>query len=814
MMSQRAWNDYEISLLVEYFWKIENKEMNKNDGLIELSSFLRRMAINSNEIIDDTFRNLNGMKLQFMSIEKCFFSNRNSIGNPSKKFKEIADLYLYKNVEYVELLNEAHNKINDDSFINYDNRRKFLEWLDNKLSNNEINEIITALDIANLELKNGKIIDVDLLNFDNKEELKGILISYTKNNIFKFKHRVDIQIINKQLYLILAFCDFVVTDNNGASNNENSINNKNSSSVRLVLSNSCMDYTFTKPVLFSYFGVINTNIDNWKDVYKYFISSIIEDYQISDYLINVVKTITKPNFDTILIKDDLYLDVNLSNNELINIMSQVTNYLSIPDTELIIEYDNVDTIKNDIVNVQLSDIDCKILKIIESKHSNGFIPGPINFKKIRLFFQEMYNNQLDLTNEEIITSLEKSCFKYSNKYYSLNSLISNEILSNVETYIKNSFRSKNYVVYEDIYSAFSCDINPCVSMDMLKNILQLVFKDYYYFETYMSFENLQSIDYKAEIEAVLMDYIYPLSIERIASLLPHISIEKIRGTIGRDKKILIADNKARFLVDSFNISDEELNEIRRYLNSNISANGSVYPRELIDFIRNKMSDFYSNSIKFGDIGIRSVIEYYLCNEYSFKSNVVSFKNSSIDSKQIFLNFANSKKHFSLDSLLELRKEVGSSDVYLDAIFENFTRINSKDFVPDEEISFSIDIVDEIIEHLISGDYMPLKKACNFVIYPAFFYPWNEFLLEMYVAKYSNKFKLIHNVYNKESCVGAIVKKESPINCMNDFIIRYLIDNKNIQDVDSALSSLKEEGYIAFKRYTGIDDLLFKAKSMR
>ena len=39
MISQRAWNDYEISLLIEYFWKIENKEMNSKNPYGRMSAY-------------------------------------------------------------------------------------------------------------------------------------------------------------------------------------------------------------------------------------------------------------------------------------------------------------------------------------------------------------------------------------------------------------------------------------------------------------------------------------------------------------------------------------------------------------------------------------------------------------------------------------------------------------------------------------------------------------------------------------------------------------------------------------------------------
>ena len=108
----------------------------------------------------------------------------------------------------------------------------------------------------------------------------------------------------------------------------------------------------------------------------------------------------------------------------------------------------------------------------------------------------------------------------------------------------------------------------------------------------------------------------------------------------------------------------------------------------------------------------------------------------------------------------------------------------------------------------------LKQACNFAIFPNAYYPWTEYLLETYVAKYSSEFKLCHSGYAERKCCGAIVKKSSPINSMDDGIIEYLISNKSVQSTQDALENLVEDGFIARKRYKNIEDLLIVAKAKR
>ena len=126
--------------------------------------------------------------------------------------------------------------------------------------------------------------------------------------------------------------------------------------------------------------------------------------------------------------------------------------------------------------------------------------------------------------------------------------------------------------------------------------------------------------------------------------------------------------------------------------------------------------------------------------------------------------------------------------------------------------FNEDAIDELLERIIIGNQASIKEASNFAIYPSTCQPWTEYLLESYVAKFSKKFKLIHICYAESKCSGAIVKRSSEINSMDDVVVEYLVMHKDIQTANDALNGLVEDGYIARKRYKNIEDLLVVAKA--
>ena len=127
-MSERVvWDKYETALLIDMFWKIENEEISKAEGVQQLSLQLRQMAINQGRIIDDVYRNCNGIVMQLASIQKLFFPQRSGL-TVSKLFIEMVDLYKSNHKEFDCILKEAKRMCAvEDEEINY--REAFSQWL-------------------------------------------------------------------------------------------------------------------------------------------------------------------------------------------------------------------------------------------------------------------------------------------------------------------------------------------------------------------------------------------------------------------------------------------------------------------------------------------------------------------------------------------------------------------------------------------------------------------------------------------------------------------------------------------------------------
>ncbi len=92
---RRPWDRWEWALLLEAYEEIQKNPSAKMEILQQLSDTLRTRATRQGMEIDDTFRNLNGMKLQYEQVLYVMTRGEHGLkGNLSKVFTEVKNIYL------------------------------------------------------------------------------------------------------------------------------------------------------------------------------------------------------------------------------------------------------------------------------------------------------------------------------------------------------------------------------------------------------------------------------------------------------------------------------------------------------------------------------------------------------------------------------------------------------------------------------------------------------------------------------------------------------------------------------------------------
>ena len=130
MAGRITWDEYETALLIDTFWEIE-KDPNRRRELIKgLSDALRQKGINSGIMIDEKFRNVNGITMQLSPIAHAFFPERPSLTS-SAMFSRMVELYKTDREAFNKTLAKAKSMVAGDSVKNGepDVIPSFSEWL-------------------------------------------------------------------------------------------------------------------------------------------------------------------------------------------------------------------------------------------------------------------------------------------------------------------------------------------------------------------------------------------------------------------------------------------------------------------------------------------------------------------------------------------------------------------------------------------------------------------------------------------------------------------------------------------------------------
>lgn len=100
------WDRYEVVLLFRAYERVANGS-DINTEAANLSETLRSLAIRRGVTIDDTYRNINGMKMQLANVQYIFTDGKKGLSGASAKIRQMHELYTTNPEEYQSILKEA-----------------------------------------------------------------------------------------------------------------------------------------------------------------------------------------------------------------------------------------------------------------------------------------------------------------------------------------------------------------------------------------------------------------------------------------------------------------------------------------------------------------------------------------------------------------------------------------------------------------------------------------------------------------------------------------------------------------------------------
>ena len=456
--------------------------------------------------------------------------------------------------------------------------------------------------------------------------------------------------------------------------------------------------------------------------------------------------------------------------------------------------------------------------ILQEAFPRGFrLDSAIEIKKFKRHWVSLNDADIELEDKKIEQYIKYCGVVYEGRVYSTSSMLSQELEIKLFSYINHSFSSGvNALYFEALFNEFSDDfLEYCMyNSEMLKEYLAFVNKGQYYInDNYISKDANITVDPTEEVKRCMVEAATPMLYDEIYEKLSHIAPQKIKQVLNFNSDFISNGRGEYFHIDITVLTDDYLDEISALISDAISEKKFISGNELIEAISIKHPYIIENNSTISELGLRNAIGYKLKTKFSFEGNIISKLDEHFSMMDVFAEFCKKRSSFTLDELRVLKQEI-SPIIYFEAVYENSLRISQTNFVSKEQAMFDTTATDLAIDRFCTGEYISIKKIDQFGSFPDAGFQWNCYLLEHYAAMYSPNYKLIHCTFNEMSCVGAIVKKTSYIETFDDLIIDALANSYIELDKESALQFLCDEGYLARRRYSGIEEVLIKANELR
>lgn len=355
MAARVPWNKFETAILIAACVEYNENRISKRDAIEKVSNELRQRAIDEGKVIDDVYRNINGISMQFEIINGLLRNTGCGLHNASKLFVEMTQMYLKNKDEFEKILKEAKGVEMTNEKVK---QELFTQWLSKQLSPAQISEIYMTYYDMDEYFKRDKILSSPILETYDIDKIKKIEEMIDKNGQFRYIHKAKIDKYSKAINLYLTW----LSSNYDVKNEENEYQNKqsfydehstqNEEDIKFVDFAKRQNLAFSRVIYFEYFRLRENNIGSWKRLYQKVLSCLYEDYpskimQLNGKCIGLGTRMDIGSSDCIdnmiaprKFADNLYVETNLNATNIINKIRHLMDYCMINYENLVIAYES------------------------------------------------------------------------------------------------------------------------------------------------------------------------------------------------------------------------------------------------------------------------------------------------------------------------------------------------------------------------------------------------------------------------------------------------------------------------------------------
>jgi len=452
----------------------------------------------------------------------------------------------------------------------------------------------------------------------------------------------------------------------------------------------------------------------------------------------------------------------------------------------------------------------RIRMIVLERYKNGFrLESAIELARLRSFLSSDLVGDVSLSDDELESLISVSGVLFEGKIYIVSEHTKDEIMKMAEDYLESGAR---IIFYEEFYSKNEFWLfNECiVSMEMLNGIFRLLMPSLTFTQTYFGYMDL-SVNSAIESEALRVwgDDIL-LNYEQVAERLPYIPRERIRNALGQNNDFLWNSAETFTHMSKFDITVYECALIRETAQRECGLHRYISLTDL------PLSDVVLRNHDLSMTAIHTaVFKACLSENFERRGKIITPKGAKIDVYSLLMEFCLSRDRCTLEDMYEFEKDLTGEicrTLTLQAGYNIMVRIDENTFIANKHLNFDNAETDRAIDFFLKDEYIPLRAINTFAIFPNCGQPWNLFLLESYVRRFSDVFRFETTSITNNS-IGCIVRRSSKLTY--DGILADAVARSNIMLSEDAIADyLYVNGYRSRRLKSNLTGLISRAKSIR
>ena len=457
---------------------------------------------------------------------------------------------------------------------------------------------------------------------------------------------------------------------------------------------------------------------------------------------------------------------------------------------------------------------------ILSEHfgEDGYQTGrPIFHGRFKRFYVEKYGCPPAETDNRIDEIMSMVGTKRDDRVFPKQDDSQNDLVMEIVSDVLSAFDSGATAVYiEAVYDKYQqplADNLHIYNQDALASLL-LGHANGKYIQRYSFLTNNWSgANAQEDLLRIMKTFHQPQNYAAIHEKAWFLPYERMKTILVTTASIVNVAAETYFYAPNLPVSAAELAYLSSLMNEELSYHSHITDVRLMQLIAEKCPSIAINTDGYTTYGLRNCLGYILRDQFAFNGPIITLKGKELSMADVFTEFAKDHEVLSVDELSALSNEMNIV-IYWDSVLSEMIRVSATELVRKDQIKFDVEAIDEILDGICPGDYIPLPEVNLFLYFPNIGYPWNSYLLESYLFSCSKKFRLLHSSFIKTGVYGAMVRKDADVPDYRYLLVDVLSKSNALDSTKEALQYIVDKGYQQRRRYEGIEAVIQEAKLIK